>query len=180
MRKRVARFTDYRALSSLALCVKQVDRREKVDWTQLLQAIASAATAIGVVFVAVQIGQAKQQAITSFEDDITRQYRDIIQRISVKALLGEELSSKEFEINLNEIYNYIDLTNEQTFLCQQKRISVKTWENWREGIKSNMARPAFEQAWTLIKQKAPESFDELRRLEKSGYRGDPKKWRGNA
>ncbi len=148
-----------------------------MDWMQLLEIIAITATATGVFFVYVQIKQTKQQAITSFEDDMTRQYRDIIQRISVKALLKEEISDEEFEKDLNEIYNYIDLTNEQIFLRQQNRISKKTWENWRDGIKSNMDLPALTRAWARIKEKAPESFEELRHLEKSEYREDPKEWK---
>lgn len=148
-----------------------------MDWMQLIEIIALAATAVGVVFVAVQIKQTKEQAITSFEDDMTRQYRDIIQKISVKALLKEKLNDADFEKDLNYIYNYIDLTNEQIFLRQQNRISKKTWENWRDGIKSNMDLPAFTRAWARIKEKAHESFEELRHLEKSEYQEDPKKWK---
>ena len=37
-----------------------------------------------------------------FEDDFTRQYREIIQRIPVKALLNEKLSDDDFQMALNK------------------------------------------------------------------------------
>jgi hypothetical protein len=114
---------------------------------------AAFATAIGVVFVAFQFRQAKKQAQIAFEDDCTRQYRDIIQRISVRALLNESLDDELFEKDLNEIYNYFDLTNEQTFLRKQRRVTLATWRNWRDGIQSNMALPASSGVLDLIKTK---------------------------
>ena len=75
------------------------------------------------------------------------------------------------------VNHYIDLTNEQIFLRQYNRVSAKTWENWRDGIKSNLARPAFKRAWNEIKLRVPKSFEELRRLEKVDFKDDPLKWR---
>lgn len=74
-------------------------------------------------------------------------------------------------------YHYIDLSNEQIFLRQHGRVSAETWENWRGGIKSNLSRPAFKQAWKEIGGRAHDIFDELRRLEKSGYQDDPFRWK---
>lgn len=143
---------------------------------KIIEILAVFATALGVTFVAFQIWEAKQQVRVVFEDDFTKQYRDVIHRISVHALLGEELDDESFEKDLNEIYNYIDLTNEQIFIRKQRRISSVTWNNWLSGIRTNMNLPAFSKAWTLIKSRTEGNFQELRRLEASGYVEDPADW----
>jgi hypothetical protein len=94
----------------------------------------------------------------------------------VRAHLGEVLSLEEFEEAFPRLYQYIDLTNEQIFLRMNGRISKATWLNWQDGIKSNLGRPAFAQAWARIKSGAVGSFTELRKLEDSGFEDDPRKW----
>ena len=148
-----------------------------MNWMELVTTIASVATAVAVFFAWWQIRLAKRQAITQFEDSLGREYREIAQRIPVKALLGEEIEDKLYEEALDDLYHYIDLTNEQVFLRQNNRITLKTWENWCDGIKSNLSRPAFKKAWAEIKSRATESFNELRRLDASGFKDDPCKWR---
>jgi hypothetical protein len=147
-----------------------------MNWMALITTVASVATAFGVLFAWWQIRLAKQQAITQFEDGLAREYRNIAQKIPVKALLGGEIEEKDYEKALDDFYHYIDLTNEQVFLRQNNRITLKTWENWCDGIKSNLSRPAFKRAWTEIKLRATDSFNELRRLEASGFKDDPCKW----
>ena len=149
-----------------------------MEWPEIIELSVSVVIAIGVVIAAYQIWHAKQQSVATFEDVFTRQYREIIQRIPVKALLNEELSENDFQAALNEIYNYIDLTNEQIFLRRQKRIRLKTWGNWLDGIKANLALPAFKRSWELIKEKTPDDFfEELRRLEITKFEADPKSWK---
>ncbi len=143
----------------------------------MLVAIASIATAVGVFLAWWQIRETRQQAITGFEDGLAREYREIAQRIPVAALLGDELPEAELNTALDDFYHYIDLSNEQVFLRQSGRVRKETWENWRDGIKSNLSRPAFRAAWELIKRKAIGSFEELRRLEVEGYSIDPRDWR---
>src|SRR5205807_1580893 len=72
--------------------------------------------------------------------------------------------------------HYVDLTNEQVFLRCIGRVSDETWENWCDGIRDMLARPAFGVAWSEIKRRAPHSFEELRHLEDSGFTADPKQW----
>jgi len=138
--------------------------------------LASAATALGVFAAVWQISESRKQAKTSFEDTLSSQYRDLIQKLPVEALLGEDLDEAYYREKLSEFYHYIDLTNEQIFLRQCDRISRQTWENWREGIKSVMSRPAFVRAWDEISRRAPDSFSELRRLVETDYAEDPRSW----
>lgn len=141
-----------------------------------LALVGSLATAIGVLLAWWQIRVAGRQSATAFEDALAREYRDLAQRIPVSALLGDVLSAEEIQDNLDDFYSYVDLSNEQTYLRQKGRLRRDTWTNWCEGIRSNLTRPAFQTAWQLIKEKAPESFDELRRLESEGFETDPRDW----
>src|ERR1700674_2505478 len=137
----------------------------------------SIVTASGVIVAARQLTLSKRQSRTQFEDDLAREYRSLVERIPIKALLGEELDHGEYEQNLHLFYRYIDLSNEQVFLRQMERISLDTWVNWLAGIKSNLGLPAFGKAWSEIKAKAPHRFQELRLLEQKSFMGDPKYWR---
>jgi len=145
---------------------------DSLNWT----AVGSIATAVAVMIAAWQLYRGTLQARTNFEDDLSREYRELARCIPVKAHLGEELGGEDFEQAFSRLYQYIDLTNEQIFLRMQGRVSRATWLNWRDGIKSNLGRPAFPKAWTRIKKGSSGNFMELRELEASGFSIDPLKW----
>jgi hypothetical protein len=147
------------------------------QWPSVVVAIASVIAAIGVVALFWQVILSKQLALTTFEDDLAREYREITCRIPVEALLGEELEEKPYSEALAWFNQYVDLSNEQVFLRQKKRVSRDTWKDWCKGIESNLTRrPAFAKAWAEIKRRSPDSFEELRRLEKGGFKEDPCSW----
>lgn len=143
-----------------------------VDWS----AIGSVGTAVAVFVAAWQVRKSTQQARTDFEDDLSREYREVARCIPVKAHLGQDLGDEEFERAFPSLYQYVDLTNEQIFLRMNGRISKATWFNWVDGMKSNLDRPAFSQAWARIKDGSQGSFSELRRLEQRRFKDDPRKW----
>ena len=147
-----------------------------MSWNEWAGTIASVATAIGVLIAAWQLWEARRQGRTEFEDGLAREYREIAQRIPVDALLGGELDEKTFAASLNDFYSYVDLSNEQVFLRMNRRVSKQTWDNWANGIRANLARAAFRRAWEHIKARAPDNFEELKRLEKQTFRGDPAQW----
>ncbi len=141
---------------------------------EVLSALASIATAGGVGVAAWQLFVTRQQAVTSFEDSLTSQYRALIERIPVEALFGEKLRPGDQAALLAHFYRYFDLCNEQAFLRKLGRISKKTWINWEDGIKTNMARPAFAAAWAEVAHRARGDFEHLRALcppTMSGQRG---------
>ena len=144
---------------------------------QLIETLAGVATAVGVVFVWLQFRQANRQSQTNFEDDLAREYRELARHIPTEALLNKELSGSEQEKALPYLYQYVDLCNEQTFLRMVDRISEKTWTFWRDGLRTNLARPAFKAAWDRIKADCPNSFEELRLLESSNFKDDPRQWK---
>jgi hypothetical protein len=141
-----------------------------------IQDVASIATAIGVFFAAFQLWHTRARAITTFEDSLANEYREIVGRLPTEALLGESLTPEVRRMKFHEFYRYFDLTNNQIFLRQIGRISKKTWEFWSEGIQTNLTRPAFSDSWAEISRRAGSDFSELRRLNAEGFKSDPRRW----
>jgi hypothetical protein len=79
-------------------------------------------------------------------------------------LLGERLTDQEHDDYLDKFYRYFDLSNEQAFLYECGRISSATWKFWRDGIASNLQRPAFSRAWNEVCRRDNSVFSELRAI----------------
>jgi hypothetical protein len=150
------------------------------DWISAIasgfSAIASIVAAIGVFFAYAQLRTSREIAQLQFEDGLAKEYRDLTAGIPTKALLGSELSEGEYQSAFDELFRYIDLSNEQVSLRQRERITQKVWEYWVSGIQANLALPAFKRAWSEIKCKSG-SFQELRRLEREYFKNDPCSWK---
>ena len=131
---------------------------------EVFSMIGGIATAVGVAVAAWQIWLARKQSVTSFEDSLAKEYRELTATLPTKALLGLPLTDEEHAKYFDEFYRYIDLCNEQAFLHETGRISEDTWTFWNAGIASNMARPAFRRAWREIAERAEGDFSELRRV----------------
>jgi len=132
---------------------------------QLIQALAAIATVVLVVITWQQLRLVRKQATTTFEDSLTAQYRRIMENIPTDIWLGSPLKTldKERQSQCRDaIYRYVDLSNEQAFLHTKKRITDDVWNEWIEGIKSNMELPALKEVWAEVAQKQPDSFNELR------------------
>ena len=129
---------------------------------ELIQGVASIATAVGVGIAAWQLRVTKQQEESQFEDSFAAQYRAIADTLPLDALLGRELPETDLRAALRAFYNYFDLCNEQVFLAKQGRFRDATWDNWREGIEQHFKRPAFLQAWSRLSPDLDGSFDDLR------------------
>lgn len=146
-----------------------------MTWTSnSIQDIASMATAVGVLFAAFQLLHTRARAITTFEDSLANEYREIIDRLPTEAILGEQLAPEAQLKHLHDSYRYLDLTNNQVFLRKIRRISKKTWTFWADGIETNLARPAFAAAWADISRRAGSDFSELRRLIAEEFKTDPR------
>lgn len=141
----------------------------------LMTLIASVATAVSVMVAGYQIGLSRKQSTTQFEDSLTTEYRGLVRTLPVKAMLGSRLSESELEATLSVFYCYFDLCNEQIFLRQQNRVTLETWQNWCDGIRSNLSLPAFGQAWDQVKGSNGKNFSELKQLEIAKFKGDPRK-----
>lgn len=130
----------------------------------ILSALANVATAIAVIVAAWQLFLSQKQSVTTFEDSLAKEYRDIAATLPVEALLGELLSDVEHTDKFDEFYRYFDLCNQQVFLRQSGRVSDKTWKFWKDGIGSNLDRPAFARAWSDVAARCNGDFFELRAI----------------
>jgi hypothetical protein len=148
-----------------------------MEWHEILGLTSNIATTVGVFLAVWSLKLSKKQATTSFEDDMTREYRGIINKLPIDALLDDGKHIEITPIILADIYHYIDLCNEQIFLRKKKRITDSTWLEWTEGIKNNMKRELFRDAWNKIKDSSDkEQFSEFRQFEENQFSGDPRFW----
>lgn len=136
-----------------------------------LQGASNLGTAAAAIFTALaawaavrQLRMLKQQGVTTLEDALGSEYRQLASTLPLPALLGEPLTDDQHGAALDEFYRYFDLCNHQVFLRDNGRISEATWSFWKEGIESNLKRPAFARAWAEIAGRATGDFDELRGL----------------
>jgi hypothetical protein len=168
---------DLRACSETTWSGSRNARASRMHISQRIAAAASIATALGVFFAGVQLLLQKRQATTQFEDDLAKQYRDILRELPLQAHFAESVGDDEYRAALRDLLSYVDLTNEQIFLRMKGRIRADTWRDWCDGIRDALRRPLFARAWEEIKRRSPESFQELRALENTGFVVDPRRWR---
>jgi len=95
-----------------------------------IETLAHVATAVGVGIAAWQVRETRKQAVTSFEDGLAKEYRELAQRLPVDALLGDPLTDEVYGAAFDGFYRYIDLCNEQVFLRQMRRLRYETWTDW--------------------------------------------------
>ena len=127
------------------------------DWNTT----ASLATAVGVGIAAWQIWESRKLAQTTFEDSLDKQYRSLVMQIPVDVLIGKPIPDEKKREVREIIYNYLDLCNEQAYLRKKKRVTKTRWNDWNEGIRDNISKPAFKEVWEEIKRDAPSTFSSL-------------------
>ena len=106
----------------------------------------------------------RKQGRTAFEDSLTEHYPRIMESIPTDIWMGSELKALDNERRdhcREAIYRYLDLSNEQAFLHDKKRVTDETWIEWSDGIRVNMKLPSFKEVWAEVAEKCPESFAEL-------------------
>lgn len=128
------------------------------------------------MFAVWQLRLTKQIHQKQFEDGLAKEYRELASRIPTKALLGSGLSPDAFERSFDELFRYVDLSNEQVSLRVQGRVSDATWSGWSAGIRFNLALPAFRKAWKKIRATNPHQFLELQRAADENFSFDPRQW----
>ena len=114
----------------------------------------------GMYMVYLQLKHSNRVALDEFEHNLDTQYRDLMLPIPVAILLGDskKLNDIEYEKVREFIYNYYDLSNEQCFLFKRGKISERTWNAWRSGMKSHLKKPVFNQVILEIIEHNPFDF----------------------
>ena len=103
-----------------------------------VSALAACVAAIGVWYARHQLKTSREIAQLQFEDSLGKEYRELAGELPKKALMGEILTDSEYEEAFDELYRYVDLTNEQTSLRAHGRITPDVWKSWSEGIEANL------------------------------------------
>lgn len=139
---------------------------ESAGWVTLndLASIATIAGGLSIIAVFWQIRQQSAFARSTFENLFVQEYQQLIQRLPIKALLGDELSKRERIEYLGEFYHYIDLCNTQAYHHAKRRITESTWAEWHEGIKANFERKELSLVWSYVAAKSPSEFSDLRKV----------------
>ena len=147
----------------------------------LFNIFAEGATAIGVGIAAWQLWLSRRQIVTTFEDAVAREYRELAEKLPSQAFLDDgALSDEDYRKAFDTFYRYFDFSNEQVFLRQIGRVSKSTWVYWCDGMRSNLKRAAFSKAWADISKRIGSDFKELRRLVDTNFEQDPRGWKSSA
>jgi hypothetical protein len=63
----------------------------------------------------------------------------------------------------------VDLCYEEWYLNQQRLVDRKMWASWEAGMAAMFSRPAFQQAWRVIKQDSRYGNEFAAFLERYGH-----------
>ncbi len=120
---------------------------------------AIAVSTIGMFITAVAlwftVGSFKKQLQLNFFADYTKRYQEIT--LNFPESINEEdfkIDSLEKEVKnktLRYMRAYFDLCSEEYFLWKKGNIDNATWKEWESGIKFAFSKPAFRQAWEVLR-----------------------------
>jgi len=124
-----------------------------------LEVFAIAVSTIGMFITAVAlwftVGSFKKQLQLNFFADYTKIYQEIT--LNFPESINEEdfkIDSLEKEVKnktLRYMRAYFDLCSEEYFLWKKGNIDNATWKEWESGIKFAFSKPAFRQAWEVLR-----------------------------
>lgn len=129
--------------------------------------VAAIATMLGGVSIILALVQLRHQsaiARSTFENLFVQAYQELVQKMPTKIFLGETLSVSERQASIGAMFHYLDLCNTQAYHRRQGRVSEATWQEWRDGIISNLARPELQNFWAYVATKSPGEFQDLRNV----------------
>ena len=117
--------------------------------------VSIAGLAITATALWITISHFKKQLHLNFFADYTKRYQEIIlnfpETINQKDFDLSKLDSKTRDKTLRYMRAYFDLCSEEYYLWKGKYIDDKTWKEWESGIKFAFSKPAFVQAWEVLK-----------------------------
>lgn len=121
--------------------------------------VAIVVSILGLTITAIALGitisHFKKQLQLNFFADYTKRYQEII--LNFPENINHEdfdLSSLDLQIRdktLRYMRAYFDLCSEEYYLWKGKYIDDNTWKEWESGIKFAFSKPAFMQAWEVLK-----------------------------
>jgi hypothetical protein len=111
--------------------------------------LATAALAVAAVW---SLRAVKKQLTAHLYAEYTKRYQHIIlefpENINTADLPVED--SDEYRDVMRQMRAYFDLCYEERALHKRGYIDKTTWNDWRQGMKAAVGKPAFQQAWQRI------------------------------
>lgn len=110
-------------------------------------------TAVGLYFVYGQLKASQHQLTLSNYSEYTRRYSELV------ALFPEDVHKPVFLLSgrddhdaiMRAMRRYFDLCFEEYDLFKKDFIAEDIWQLWKNGISTALGKPAFQQAWEIIK-----------------------------
>lgn len=97
----------------------------------------------------------KEQLQLNFFADYTKRYQEIIlhfpESINEKTFQLDALSNEDKDKTLRYMRAYFDLCSEEYWLHRRGHINDETWSEWKTGIDYALSKPAFKQAWQILR-----------------------------
>jgi hypothetical protein len=121
--------------------------------SEWIAVFTAAITFGGLVVVVCQLRSLNRQTRLQNFAEYTMRYQQIVLNFP------EDINSKDFLLKGREDYDkvmrymraYFDLCFEEWYLHQRQLIEGDFWTIWFEGMRTALAKPAFQQAWQVMK-----------------------------
>lgn len=130
----------------------------KISTSDTIHLALLAATIVGLMIAIVHNGNQhnallQQMKLSSFST-YTQRYENIIlsfpEEIHSQVFDLSALPKSERDFILKYMRAYFDLCSEEYYLGTNELIEDYIWQQWKGGIRMNMSKPAFRQAWLII------------------------------
>ncbi len=118
----------------------------------IISIITMLITAVALWFT---ISSFKKQLQLNFFADYTKRYQEITlnfpENINEDNFKLENLEKSVKDKTLRYMRAYFDLCSEEYYLWKKKNIDDDTWKEWETGIRFAFSKPAFRQAWDVLR-----------------------------
>jgi hypothetical protein len=103
--------------------------------------------------------------------EYARRYQEIVLNLpqDIKAATFNLHAHRDYEQIMRYLRVYVDLCYEEWYLNQQRLVDRKMWASWEAGMAAMFSRPAFQQAWRVIKQDSRYGNEFAAFLERYGH-----------
>jgi hypothetical protein len=119
------------------------------DWI----AIAGVAGSVGGPIAAVCVPRRTAGSDPQYFTEYNRRYQEVVSRApsDIRDPKFQLAGRSDRERILRLAHAYFDLCFEQWHLYQRAWVTPKLWSFWKSGMTVGFSRPAFEQAWIIIR-----------------------------
>jgi polyphosphate kinase 2 (PPK2 family) len=121
------------------------------DWISL---ITLAVLVIGIWVVWRQGGRIYRQLALRNYAEYSKRYEAILVNFpdDIKSQNFNLKARPDYEQIMRQMRVYVDLSYEEWYLNKQGLVDREMWESWKAGVEAMFSKPAFQQAWQIIKQ----------------------------